>query len=452
MSRQAPPLILLSLVLLCPAVSAQEAGINYRMDPVGARTDNANIAAFNSPIFTYRDAIYVAFVRPDPTDGEGYQTVVGKFSAGDWQFSVVEPDSRNDPWHTQPSLAVDSDGYVHVTYNMHSSLWQYSVSKKPEDVSSWEFRGQELRGPHDDPRSSYVPGPGTADIPGSRITYQFMTTDRNGMPYVIYREALKTAPGTDYFRMQWSLGLSRYDPRTRKWRRVGPDGGVFPFATQPGFRAQGGHLYFDLNNRMHVSWTFYAEYERDGSGHLKPNYPCYAYSDDGGATFHKADGAPLSLPVDLAHADVVLDPSWCEPNTKGYFSGYTQVCAMPDGTPYVQVFPKDPPPGKGPAIIRHDPSTGWSDPVRTPYSGRRFLIDGKGTITAISSGLRVHRSYDGGQTWKTWEIDTDEGRYQYWPDYSYTPKTGQLRLLAQRMATGELRVYTVNFSDARPGQ
>ena len=65
----------------------------------------------------------------------------------------------------------------------------------------------------------------------------------------------------------------------------------------------------------------------------------------------------------------------------------------------------------------------------------------------ISSGLRVHRSYDRGRTWKKWEIDTHEGSFALWPDYSYTPQTNQLRFLAGNKA-GELFVYTVEFSDA----
>ena len=45
-----------------------------------------------------------------------------------------------------------------------------------------------------DVRSSWHASPGTADIPGNRITYQFMTTDRRGVPYICYREALINKP------------------------------------------------------------------------------------------------------------------------------------------------------------------------------------------------------------------------------------------------------------------
>lgn len=450
--RIAGSLVLAGACAVGPRAVPQEATTDYAVASLGVKADSANVGLFNAPIFTHRGDVYVAFVRPADANGEGHETVVGKLTGGDWQFHVLEPHSLEDAWHAQSSLAVDRDGYIHVVYNMHSSPWQYSVSARPEDISEWDFRGQELRGAHDDPESSYVAGPGSATIPGNRITYPFLTTDGSGAPYVCYREALKTEPGTDYFDMQWSLGIAKYDCSAKAWRRVGPPGDALPFATEPGFRAQGGHLHFDARGRMHVSWIWYAEYERDGSGHLKPNYPAYAYSDDGGETFNRADGDRLNLPVGREQTDVVVNPSWLEPTTQGYFQGYTKVCAMPDGTPYVWVMPKAGPQGTGRALVRYDPLTGWRAPLLTPWGATSFAIDAEGAIAAVSSGLRVHRSHDGGRTWTMREIDTDEGPFHHWLDYSPGGSSdGQLRFLAQRNSTGELRVYTVTLPGPDPG-
>jgi hypothetical protein len=442
-----PAAVSLCVALGLMAAAARGAEMDFSVLPVGVRTGECNIGNSNSPVATFNGAVYVAFVRPDPETGRRYETVVGRHDGSGWQFSVVEPNGFNDPWHAQPSLCVDADGYVHVTCNMHSSYWQYSVSKRPEDIGQWEFRGQELQGPHNEARSSWDPSPGTADIPGNRITYQFMTTDRNGIPYICYRESLFNEPGVGYFRKQWSLGVARYDPATRTWDRVGPDGGVFPFATEPGYRGQGGQIFFDAANRMHVSWIFYKEYESDGSGHLKPNYPCYARSDDGGLTWRKADGTPLSLPIGLDEADVVLDPSWCEPNTKGYFSGYTHLVALPDGTPIVHLAPKEIRPGRHRALLAWEPGSGWSEPRLTPYAATRVMVDDAGVLSAASSGLRIHRSHDAGRTWQTWDVDLDNGPMVIWPDYSYTPRHGGMRILTQSQKTGGLQIYTFEFHE-----
>ncbi|OHB73759.1 MAG: hypothetical protein A2Z25_00750 [Planctomycetes bacterium RBG_16_55_9] len=414
-----------------------------------------NIGLFNSPIFTFNENIYVAFVQEDEQQPGVYQTVVGKYSNNAWEFSVVEPHNMLNKYHAQPSLAVDTDGYIHVTYNMHSSPWQYSVSREPEDISTWEFRGQTLNGPHNKIESSYGFYTAEADIPGLRITYQTMHTDRNGKIYIAFREA-GIYSGVSYSKQRWSLGIASYDVSTKTWSRVGPNPDVDTsalaqtFATEYDKRPQGAKIFFDVNNRMHVSWTWYAEYEDDGSGHLEPNWATYAYSDDGGMTFYRADNAPLTLPISIDQTDIIVPPSWLEPvdPTQGYFYAYTEINAMPNGTPYVWIMPKSGTrPGTGRAFCYRMPRGGWSQPILAPYGATKFAIDDNGIITFISSGIRIHRSYDNGRTWIQWEIDLTDGSYAHWVDYSYTPATGQLRFLAQSNSTGELRVYTVNFSD-----
>jgi len=256
--------IIVMLFVLYRSMFGQEKLIYTDIIELGIRTDKSNYALFNSPIFTYHGNIYVCFVQPDELSSGKYKTVIGKYSGGEWQYCDVEPNTSYDPWHTEPSLALDTLGYIHVTYNMHSSPWQYCKSILPENISSWEFLEQKLEGPHDKKESSYISGNGTANIPGNRITYQYMTIDREGTIYISYRECKYCSQGTDYYGMQWSLGISKYDVLSKTWQRLGPEGGVRPFATEPVRRAQVGRIFFDLNNRMHITWNWYHEYERDG--------------------------------------------------------------------------------------------------------------------------------------------------------------------------------------------
>jgi len=82
--------LLLGCLGLC-AMGARAEDMEFTRWTVARGLDEANIGVFNSPICTHGDGVYVAFVRPDPTDGEGYQTVVAKRSGEGWQLSVVEP-------------------------------------------------------------------------------------------------------------------------------------------------------------------------------------------------------------------------------------------------------------------------------------------------------------------------------------------------------------------------
>lgn len=422
------------MVVLCMIPVSYAANIKVEKISIPVTVDEANIGLFNSPISTYKNAIYIAYV--EKIKNKQYSTSVGKLDeSGKWVFSVVEPASMNNPYHAQPSLAVDKDGFIHVAYNMHSSPWQYSVSKEPENILEWTFKGQDLNGPHNDKQSAVVAGIGTASIPGNRITYQYMTTDRNGELYISYREALKNEQEVKYGEKQWSLGISKYDVIAKKWNRVGPKGFNLPFATEPGFRPQVAHMSFDYNNNMHVSWNWYVEYDLDGAN--KKNVISYACSKDGGLSFETASGESLSLPVRRQPSDKIIETD--------YYQSYTSVGATFDGSPLVSIMPK-PPSVKNRSIIAFTKNKGWGKPIDLPYGATHFYINNNNVITAVSSGIRIHRSYNNGKVWEFKEIDINDGPYTIWLDNSYINTTNNLRFLAQSSKTNKLYIYTVEFN------
>lgn len=413
----------------------------------------ASRSLFNAPIASFNGKIYVAFVN------RNLQTVVAQKKDGVWSESVVAPITQPDTWHNEPSIAVDSEGYIHVVYNMHSTPWQYSVSTNPEDISQWEFRGQyagtnpgksvaSKSGCLGDCYDNWM-SEGIADIPGNQITYPFMTPDRNGVLYVSYRECYY-CDRSDYFAREWSGGISRYDVTTKTWSRVG---GVRPFAHDPNYvpAAGGMHMFFDVNNRMHISWVWGLHYTKDEGSRsyfYNPNYPSYAYSDDPDSTFHKADGTLLTLPLDISQADVVVDPSWINPNSKGYFFGITNVAAMPNGNPFVFVWPRTQSQGVNRAWVQHIPGDGWSAPRLMPWGSTALLIDSRGNMITFSSGFRIHRSTDGGQRWMNYDIDLSDGPQIPKPDYSYFYQTDKIRVAttSNRGSNNFLKVWTIEFS------
>ncbi|MFQ5823916.1 MAG: BNR-4 repeat-containing protein [bacterium] len=414
----------------------------------------ANRALFNSAIASFNSNIYVAFINPN------LKTVVAKKNNGVWTSSIVATITQPDTWHNAPSMAVDSEGYIHMVYNMHSTPWQYSVSKYPKDISEWEFRGQYAgtnpgkgvptrSGCEGDCKKNWM-GEGIADIPGNQITYSFIVPDRKGILYISYRECYNCRK-SDYFSREWSGGIAKYDVITKSWQRVG---GVRPFAHDEKYvPASGGmYMFFDINNRMHVSWVWGQHYTaKNGSksSFYNPNFPTYAYSDDGGENFYRVDGTHLNLPINLEQSDVIIDPNWINPNDDGYFYSYTNVAAMPDGTPYVFIWPRTTSSGVNRAWLKYVPDSGWTEPALMPWAATKLLIDSQGVMTAISSGTRVHRSKDGGRTWRTYEIDLSDGPQIPVPDYSYFYATDNIRFLttSNRSSNNLIKIWTIEFSD-----
>lgn len=413
---------------------------------------NSNRALFNSPIVSHDGKIYTAYINPK------LETVVAQKKDQVWSQRVVSSITQPDTWHNAPSIAVDSQGFIHVVYNMHSNPWQYSVSKNPENISEWEFRGQyagtnpgkgvpSQAGCSGNCYDEWM-GEGVADIPGNQITYPFLTKDRNGVLYISFREAYNCS-NSDYFSREWSGGLAKYDVDTKTWERLA---GMRPFAHDPNYvpAAGGMHFFFDPQNRVHVSWVWGRHYSSsDGSNAFfnNPNYPSYAYSDDGGETFRKADGVILTIPLSKNSSEQIISSDWINPNNNGFFFGYTIVSAMPDGTPYVYIWPKTTSSEVDRAWIKHDSTNGWTKPQKMPWNATKLLIDKKGIITAFSSGSRVHRSYDKGQNWTTYDVDLTDGLQIPVPDYGYFYDTDKIRFMtiSNRESNNIIKIWTLEF-------
>lgn len=235
------------------------------------------------------------------------------------------------------SIAIDREGFLHVTGGMHNApnaaqyipgSWErmgasrdhtsddyptmlYWVSSNPGDIESLEFVGQ-----RDNPRNAPAP---------LGMCYMNFVQDRDNLLYLYGRIHVQGIQ---------SWGLYRYDAGMRRWSAVGgfaPDVTVeFPewadqniemaadWLSLPTFRwkntapqnrvlawSRQPHFYnymrswgirFDRTNRMHAQLGLFGFDTRNRNVHSE----LYAYSDDGGKSFHRADGAKLGLPLTVS--------------------------------------------------------------------------------------------------------------------------------------------------------
>lgn len=232
-------------------------------------------------------------------------------------------DAKLDGW----SIAVDREGYIHLTGGQHNrprrgqwipGSWKklgiasnsssradvmYWVSEKPGDIDSFEFVGEK-----GSPRSF-----------GGWMNYMQFARSPGGTLFLFGRGH------------QWSWALQRYHASEQRWTVIsgsasdmldaarrenlewyeslggkvqywGPGDGLVA-AYQPGgynfnrawsrlVPAIGG-VEFDRTGRMHVQMPIYGV----GKEGEMTQGPVYAYSDDLGETFHRADGTRLALPL-----------------------------------------------------------------------------------------------------------------------------------------------------------
>lgn len=161
----------------------------------------SNINSFNTPVAYWQGDVYTANVEPGMgMPGIHLKTVVRKCALGNaasctWESKVVDDATLDDMYHTQPSIAVDRAGYVHVAYNMHHMPWQYSVSTRPGDISTFNFMGEPITAAQKALVKLANQTPffsiGKAAIAGNQITYPAFYYDQNRDLYVTYRFATR---------------------------------------------------------------------------------------------------------------------------------------------------------------------------------------------------------------------------------------------------------------------
>ncbi|MBT4816869.1 MAG: hypothetical protein HON70_14285, partial [Lentisphaerae bacterium] len=226
---------------------------------------------------------------------------------------VIRRGMYNDRVHVVPSVGIDLDGYLHVGANMvdrfglvyttripegeHHDPWVYYVSRTPRDTEpGFLNRGR----------------PGADGVvrhpPHRGVTYLNFFNDPQGRLYASYKHRLRGSwdAGTN------AGGLARYDEASKKWKPLG--GRTFSQALKHPtlFASAGGPrnprhwigvyqpykqtVVFDGRSRMHVAVMVYGMHEHDSRDGFTSN-AVYAYSDDFGETFHRANGTVVSLPM-----------------------------------------------------------------------------------------------------------------------------------------------------------
>ena len=368
----------------------------------------SQVVTQHTPVATFGGSVYTANVEAGPSGdkkGIDLHTVVRKGTPDSnglwqWQAVVVEERTAYDKWHTPPSIAVDSDGYIHVAYNMHNMPWQYSVSSMPESIESFEFRGEKVsRGDLEDVfirnRSSFKTL-GSADIPGNQITYPAFKMDRRGKLLVSYRFAAK--PARKFKDRAMSSALAIYSTENKSWDAIGPklvlnredykrrwfssDRTPSAIASADGWTSYHPRPSFGPENEMHILWFW-----RKGIAGAELERPCYMRTKDG-KVFMTAKGAEIKLPVT---PDQCLNQPFTQ-YEKFYSNGNT---VSDDNNVFYAVLS---PVGESRQLIALDDGE-WTT-ERTPDNASILFVDAGNRLWAIADGPKLYVRESEGEDWK----------------------------------------------------
>lgn len=251
--------------------------------------------------------------------------------------NVTEWDS-----HNYLALALDRDGYLHLSGNLHNDPLIYYRSTRPLDVTSLE-RIDRMTGERED-----------------NTTYPIFFNNTAGDLFFRYRDG-GSGNGSDLY--------NRYDPDTRAWTRVlsvpllDGEGRRNAYATQPILGPDG---------RFHLAWMW-----RDTPDAATNHTLSYARSADF-VRWERSDGTPLPLPITLATSEVV-DPA---PVRQGLINMTFNLGFDHDHRPVV-VYHRYDEAGKSQAYAaRPGPASSAWEIVRVSDWDFRWAFGGGGSLTA----------------------------------------------------------------------
>lgn len=381
---------------------------------------------FQTPIDTYQGAVYTANVEPPagPATVLNLVTVVrkgvrGADGAWHWTSTALDPRTADDPWHTQPSLAVDRNGYIHVAYNMHNMPWQYAVSVKPGDIGAFVFRGEAVTDAQmttlEVQNRDFGKNFGTAAIPGTKVTYPVFAKDRQGELYVSYRFAAK--PGRPIqVDQEFAGAIAHYDLAASRWESIGgpipvtasdgatagnapPVTAVTAFAATWGQWVDNFQLFFDRGNAMHAVW----DWEDYRLGDNRPSVFAHAVSLDRGKSFQRADGGPLTLPISMASSETVVTTNPGQHATASLVQdsvGRLGYIAVTPGGPY-QIY------------LWQAAQKRWQVSGPSPIGTWVIREDGQGGLLAVGTGPTILRSANGSLSGPWASIYAEKGGWSY---------------------------------------
>ena len=293
----------------------------------------------------------------------------------DWVFV---PLPRHTGWdsHNSIEIAVDRDGFVHLTADMHTSPLVYFRSRHP------------LREPFT--TDSFEPLHHMTGDQERRVTYPRFLHDAAGDLVFMYRYG--SSGNGDQI-------LNRYDTTTRQWHRL---------LDQPltcgrvGDATMNAYLHGPVRGPdgfFHLAWVW-----RDTPDCETCHDVCYARSRDL-VHWERSDGTPLGLPITAATCEVV-DPV---PAGGGLLNGLLRIGFDAAGRPVLSYHKYD---DMGRSQIftarledgrwRIRQTSDWSERISFSGRGSIGLEASVGSVTLADDGtlLLDHRTPTAGGTWQ----------------------------------------------------
>lgn len=187
-----------------------------------------------------------------------------------WTYQTL-PSKIGWDSHNYITMAVDSDGHLHVTGNLHADPLIYFRTEKPGDISSLKA----------------APMVGKLE---NRMTYPKFLTDHNGRLIFMYRHG-GSGNGIRIF--------NRYDPATQSWSRL---------YDKPLFDGEGKRNAYPNGPTRGPDGWFHVHWVWRHSPDCATNHQLSYMRSRDMVHWESAFGDPVNLPIRIDQKSLIVDP------------------------------------------------------------------------------------------------------------------------------------------------
>jgi hypothetical protein len=271
-------------------------------------------------IVTHGDRTHVVW---QDSEVGGYVNRVRTLDRGTGRWSPAVTLGPGVDNHARPTIAVDSQGYLHVVLSGHNTMMVYRRSTRPNDSSEW-----------------------TASSPIDLGTYPMLVCGPDDVPVVTARP--KSHAGVDLHVLP--RGAMKWQARPLVLKRNAK------YSSYAGYNVS---LKFDAAGTLHLAADVYEGKSGTRFRGIRQAI-VYLRSRDLGQTWEKADGTMLGPQVDPSEAEVLAEINL--PAGQGAAARLRNGGMVVDSTgrPYVYFTDGRETPGRM-RLLAHDPAVGWHD-------------------------------------------------------------------------------------------
>ena len=198
---------------------------------------------------------------------EGFMVLAKRQLGTDtWQKQITPYKGNIQDAHNSISIALDGEGYLHVSWDQHNSPLRYAKSKTPLGIELSE----ELE---------------MIGLQESSVTYPEFHNLPNGKLLFLYRSG-ESGNG--------NLVMNLYHPNSKKWQQIQND-----LISGEDIRNAYWQTAIDKQGNIHLSWVWRETWDVSTNHDL-----CYAISKDNGLTWQKSNGEAYQIPITMETAEV----------------------------------------------------------------------------------------------------------------------------------------------------